>query len=155
DIDRLDVRRVDVGRAVRGDGALVAAHRRLGRVVDRLTVDDEQRLVRAGKRGCTADLDGRGGTWFTRLCTNLDVRRLCRQCRHDVLWLRHAVKRCAVDGIDRRCKTLARGRGPGTGHDDLAKPQRIRDERKVLGETLTVGQSYLNGLGRESDHACR
>src|SRR5689334_25374417 len=85
DVDRLDIVGVDVGRAILRDRSTRAGkvlRTLIGRVrlvVDRLTVDDEQRLIGAGKRRVAANLDRRGCARLTGLGAYFDVWRLSRQ----------------------------------------------------------------------------
>src|SRR5206468_3290754 len=124
-VDGLDVVRVDVGSAIlryrsTRTGEVVRSDiRRVRLVVDRLAVDYEERLVRAGQRRVAANLDRCRRAGLSGLSTHLDVRCLCCESADDVLRTGGALNGGGVHRVDRRGETLTRGACACTRNNDL------------------------------------
>src|SRR5690606_14561195 len=102
DLDRLDVVRSYVGRAIGRCGSVeIPALARDGGVVDGNSVDDEERLAVAGERLDSANADVRRRARLARLGYDVDIGRLRRERVHDIgfVALLDDVGRHGVDDI--------------------------------------------------------
>ena len=138
DVDRLDVVRIYVRRAILGDfstaAGLVERQRQVGGdvvVVDRLTVDDEQRLVGAENRRRSTNFDGASRARLAALRADLDVGGFSRQGVDDVLWLRRAPDERAVDGVDDVAQPRTDARRARARHHDFLEVERITRKHEI------------------------
>ena len=113
---------------------------RLGRVVDRQTVDNDERLVIADDRADAADLNEGGRAGVPRLRANEHVWRLRSERFHDVLLvaLDDLVRSDAVPHVP---EFLGRGTRARPRDYDFTELQRIGDEGEIL----------LNDAGAQGD----
>src|SRR5207237_6034989 len=98
-------------------------------IVDRLTVDDEERLIGAGERCFTADHHRCARTRLTGLRAHIHVWRFRRECGDDVLRLVGTTQSRAVDAIDRYAESFTGGGCTRARDHDFAEVERIHRQR--------------------------
>ena len=139
DLYRLDVVGVQVHRPVRHHRAFarvaavvrIEVRSRLGRVVNRHAIHNDERLVVAHDRANATDLDERRRTGITRLRADEHVRGLRRQSFDDILLValddlvRGNVVPHAPEFLGRAGRARAR-------HHDFTELQRVRGEIEIL-----------------------